>query len=326
MNAPSLVAAFGAGLLSFLSPCILPLIPGYISFISGYGLSEIREGGARGRVLSRTLAFVLGFSLVFVLLGLFFSGGGMALGASGGPGLGPSAAGGLPLSRILSIGAGIIVALLGLNLIFDVVKILNLEARFHPGKKPAGLGGAFVLGLAFAAGWSPCVGPILASILFLAARDGNLAQAAALLGLYSAGLALPFMAAGLFFDRLTPLMAWFKRRARGVRIVSGLLLVGLGAVMALGRLSAVSSMAANAGFALRAAAEACPGASAAIAGSAWLTAAALVAGYAIAKKRRLLAPARVAILAALVALAALEFSGAVSTAKTLAAWLLFQGG
>jgi cytochrome c-type biogenesis protein len=318
------LVAFGAGLLSFLSPCVLPLIPGYLSFISGYGLSDIREGKARGSVLARTLAFTLGFTIVFALLGLLFAGGGALLGG-GVPKLGLAAGGGLPPARIIAIVAGAVVTLLGLNLLFDVVKLLNLEARFHPGNRPRGLFGAVLFGMAFAAGWSPCIGPILASILLFAARESDLVKSLFLLLAYSAGLALPFVAVGLFFDRLKPLLDFFRRRAREVRIVSGLLLVVIGIVMIVGRLSAISSAAVNLGFSLQSAAGAHPDAARLWSGGAWLILAIAMIVRSVLAWR--CSKGRVALVtgAFFAALAVLEFAGLLSTATLLSEWLLFQG-
>jgi cytochrome c-type biogenesis protein len=244
MSEVGVFAAAAAGLLSFLSPCVLPLIPGYLSFVSGYGLADIRSGTARSAVLKRTAAFVAGFTIVFVALGMLFSGASFLLGG---------------LSRTITTVAGAIVVLLGLNLIFDFLTLLDLEARFHSRKAPVGYLGAVLVGVAFAAGWSPCVGPILASILLYASREGGAPRAAILLSAYSLGLALPFLAAALFFDRMSGLMAWFKRHARGVRIVTGILLVLLGASMVLGKLGALSGATARWGAALAGAAQGAPG-------------------------------------------------------------------
>jgi cytochrome c-type biogenesis protein len=231
MNEVGILAALAAGLLSFLSPCVLPLIPAYLAMVSGYGVADIRAGAVRWKTFARTLAFSAGFTLVFTALSILLSGAAMLAGG---------------LSRTIMIVAGILVVILGLNLIFDFIKLLDLEARLGKARAPRGYAGALLLGMAFAAGWSPCVGPILASILMLAAQGAagaagssaaNLGRSVLLLAAYSLGLALPFLAASLFLDRLTPLMAWFKRHGRGVRIVSGIFLVALGALMALGKLS-----------------------------------------------------------------------------------------
>jgi cytochrome c-type biogenesis protein len=233
----SILMAFGAGLLSFLSPCVLPLIPGYLSFISGRSGQEIRSGEAKAGIFLRTLFFVAGFSAVFIGLGLVFSGGGMLFAGRA--------------TRIITSVAGGIIFLFGLNMIFDIVKVLNREVRAHVETKPASAAGSFVVGMAFGAGWTPCIGPILASILLVASRTGRAPEAAILLGSYSAGLALPFLMAGLFFERMSPIMNWFKKRGKEVRIASGLLLVVLGLAMAFGRLTALNGMFARWGIQLK---------------------------------------------------------------------------
>ena len=316
MSAVGFLTALAAGLLSFLSPCVLPLIPAYLSFVSGYGLADIRSGSSRFRVFARTLAFAAGFAIVFTALGLLFSGASMLLGG---------------LSRSITLIAGILVIVLGLNLVFDFIQFLDLEARFHATKAPRGYAGAFLIGVAFAAGWSPCVGPILASILLFASREGNAFRSGLLLIAYSFGLALPFLAASLFFDRLSPLLAWFKRHARGVRVASGLLLVALGALMAFGRLAAISSMTARAGYALEQALEASPDMARYVTAGFWgLVAAAIFAVPIILRRdatraRGFRAWARIAFSIAFAALALGDLTGIWSTAKVVAGWLTFQG-
>jgi cytochrome c-type biogenesis protein len=227
MSEVGLLAALAAGMLSFLSPCVLPLIPAYLAMVSGYAVADIRSGAGRWKAFTRTLAFSAGFALVFVALSIVLSGAAMLAGG---------------LSRTITIVSGIIIIVLGLNLIFDFLKFLDLEARIGKVRAPRGYLGAFLLGMAFAAGWSPCVGPILASILMLAAQGSGLAQSVLLLAAYSLGLALPFLATSLFLDRLTPLLAWLKRHGRGVRIISGIFLVTLGGLMAFGKLGALSAL------------------------------------------------------------------------------------
>lgn len=311
---PALGISAAAGLLSFLSPCVLPLVPAYLSYISGRGLKELGSGRGRGLLLSRSLAFVLGFSLVFAALGLAFAGG-RGLASAG-------------LSRALEIGAGLLVLLLGLNFLFGFARFLEREARFHPEprreKGLKGLGGSFLLGLAFAAGWSPCVGPILASILFLAAREGSLGRAALLLGAYSAGLALPFLAAGLFLEKARPFLDWAKRRGLAIRIASGILLVALGSAMALGRLGSLSGAAARAGFALRGALDSGSPIPRLLGALLWLAAATAAALPALRGGKRWSWP-RAAAAAAFVGLALCELLGLFSTAGIIAGWLLFAG-
>jgi cytochrome c-type biogenesis protein len=247
------LAAFAAGLLSFLSPCVLPLIPMYLSFISGESASVLRDGAARKfPLLVRTLFFVLGFTTVFVLLAVILGGGMRFVGSSAGP--------------IITRVAGILILLLAANTVFDFIPFLRGEIRAHPaqgssrpvGPTPSapqagsvqGSVKAILLGMAFAAGWSPCIGPILSSILLFAGQNGNIAQASVLLGLYSTGLGVPFVLVGLFFDRATPVLGFFKRHMTAVRIISGLLLFAFGIAMLTGSLSGVSIFFLKAGYAL----------------------------------------------------------------------------
>jgi cytochrome c-type biogenesis protein len=257
------------------------------------------------------LFFVAGFSAVFIALGLAFSGGGMLTAGRA--------------NRAVAVVAGSVIAALGLNMIFGFLSFLNMEAKARAPAKPRSAAGAFVVGMAFGAGWTPCVGPILASILLMAARSGGAGQAALLLGAYSAGLALPFIAAGLFFERLSPVWAWFKRHGRGVRIVSGLLLIAIGVSMAVGRLGSIGALSARAGIALKVALAADPVAvrlwSAAVIST--LTAVLVVAP--LARRRPFARPWRIVALAILVALLALEAAGIMSMAGLVSDWLLFQG-
>ena len=218
----NVLIAFAAGVLSFLSPCILPLIPSYLSLVGGVSYEELsdRKSG-RMRVFLRTLLFVLGFSIIFIVLGVVFSGtGGFLSGAS----------------RILNIVAGSLVILLGLNFIFNFLKFLTVERRVHVTAKPAGPLGSVLLGMAFGAGWTPCVGPILASILFLAGSSGQVLQGSLLLAFYSLGLGVPFLLAGLFFAQFLKHRDRLRAHFKTLRIVSGAFLVFIGLLILLGRL------------------------------------------------------------------------------------------
>lgn len=238
MNQPDLIAAFAAGLVSFISPCVLPLLPAYLSLLSGLTIKELSGQQKRAKLLVASLMFSAGFTLAFTLLGIIFSGGMSFAGAGA--------------SRLFGQIAGIIVIVLGFNIMFDFIRILNNDARLI--QKFAGKGrgqvNSFLMGLAFAAGWSPCIGPILASILLMAARNANIGAAALLLVAYSAGFAIPFIASALFFERLSPLLSFLKKHGNGVRIASGLLLIAFGIVMLLGSVSRISAVAAQAGMAL----------------------------------------------------------------------------
>ncbi len=233
----SLIIALLAGLLSFLSPCVLPLIPSYLSFISGVSFQELsRNTGDRRRILVRTLFFVLGFSVVFVVLGILFAG----------PALLFSSA-----LTWLNLTAGFIVILLGLNIAFDFISLLNRERRVQVRSRPATAAGAFTVGMAFGAGWSPCIGPILASILFLAGADGHVSRAAMLLLAYSVGLGVPFILAGLAFTRVTGYINRIKPYLGVIRVVSGLFLVAVGLLIAFGRFQQLNSVIISSGYQLQ---------------------------------------------------------------------------
>lgn len=231
MSLPGLLSAAIAGLLSFLSPCVIPLVPAYLSFISGASVSSLSTKEGKGRVLSRSLFFVTGFTLAFVAFGMAFSGSAMFVGQGGG-------------KRTIGIAGGILIILFGLNMIFDIIKPLARDTRLlgkFTGKKTSGGLGAMALGLAFAAGWSPCIGPILSSILIFASRQENIPKAAGLMLAYSVGFALPFLAAGLFFDRVKPLLAFFSRHGKAVRYASGAILMVFGTIMATGSLTSLTA-------------------------------------------------------------------------------------
>ena len=213
---PSFALAFVAGLLSFLSPCVLPLIPSYVGFLTGLTLEELEV--RRGTALAHALWFVAGFSLIFI-----------ALGATA------SAFGVLLLRSQVWIGriGGVVVILFGLYLL-GVLRpaLLMRERKVQLAHKPLGyLGSAFV-GVTFGAAWTPCIGPILGAILTLAAAQASVGHGAALLTAYSAGLALPFVVTALaldrflaWFQRFRPYLVWVERIAGGLLILLGLLLV-----------------------------------------------------------------------------------------------------
>jgi cytochrome c-type biogenesis protein len=196
-------AAFGAGLLSFASPCVLPLVPAYLCFLGGVSLDRLEaEDAPKGRVIAAAAAFVLGFATVFVALGASASAVGEVLAAN---------------LRWLSVVAGSAIVLLGLHY-SGLLRLgwLLADRRLQVARKPPGLGGAYVIGLAFAFGWTPCVGPILAAILMLAAGRSSLGQGIGMLAAYAAGLGLPFLAAGW---AMGPFLAWSRRFRRHVRLV-----------------------------------------------------------------------------------------------------------
>ncbi len=214
----SILAAFGGGLLSFLSPCVLPLMPVYISFVTGYSVQELKEGRSSSvRILIPTLAFILGFSLIFV-----------ALGAS-------ATLIGEILNRYLHIISrilGVLVIILGLHIMGAFrLPFLQKHIQLKEVKAPKGVLGPLVLGMAFALGWSPCTGPILASILAYASTQQHVAKGIILLATYSIGLAIPFLLFALLFSYAMKALYRFHRFFRAVEVVSGLILIGLGIVM-----------------------------------------------------------------------------------------------
>lgn len=208
-----------AGGLSFLSPCVLPLVPAYLCFVAGTSLDKLTEGDRpdpelNRRVFYSALAFVAGFSTVFIIMG-----------ASA------SAINRLVVEHIEIIGkiAGAIIVIFGLHYMgLFKIGLLYREARFNPQAKPTGWFGAYVIGLAFAFGWTPCVGPILASILATAGSRSELGYGVSLLATYALGLGIPFLVAALAIKPFLEFMRRFRRHLRKVEIVVGALLVGTG--------------------------------------------------------------------------------------------------
>ena len=224
-----LVVAFAAGALSFFSPCVLPLVPGYLSLMSGVSVTElaVAEREDLRRVLRSTLLFVAGFTVVFVALGAGASAVGDTLTAH---------------QRSLDRVAGALIVVMGLFLAGVVSpRVLMAERRFH--LVPAALGswGTPVMGMAFAFGWTPCIGPILGGVLTLADRSGTLGRGVGLLFSYSLGLGVPFVLTGLAFGRMAGVFSFVKRHFRVINLVSGLLLAGFGVVLVSGQIHRVSS-------------------------------------------------------------------------------------
>lgn len=215
----TLLAAFAAGFLSFISPCVLPLIPGYISFISGMTLEEMQGAtGARssqGRVLLASCAFVLGFTVIFVAAGASASALGRFIYAQ---------------SPILEKIAGTILIVLGLHMmgVFRI-RLLENDKRIHTQRKPAGPVGAFLVGTAFAFAWTPCIGPILGGILAMAASRDSVAEGMQMLAVYSLGLGVPFLLTSVAIDRFFAAAARVRKHYRMIELISGglLILVGL---------------------------------------------------------------------------------------------------
>lgn len=225
-----LLASFSAGLFSFLSPCILPLVPAYLGFLAGTSLVGATDGSAKPagvRTFTRAAAFVLGFSCVFV-----------ALGASA------SAAGQLVSEHLalLTRLAGAVIVLLGLHMIGAFRwSLLLRELRFDMSSRPAGILGAFAIGLAFGFGWAPCVGPVLAAILLMSGTTATVGQGTILLAAYAAGIGVPFLLASAFSGPVLRALGRFKRWLPVVEKVMGGALIATGLLVFLGLMPAVGN-------------------------------------------------------------------------------------
>jgi len=213
---PLPIAAFFAGLISFLSPCVLPLVPGYVSLISGASAEELESQDRRllKTVLLHSLMFILGFTLVFVILGATATELGKLVTA---------------YRRWLTWIAGAVIIGFGLHLTGILkIKALYMDKRLHAvgsGKSPIG---AFVVGFAFAFGWTPCIGPILATILLAASKQDSVGKGVLLLWVYSLGLAVPFLLTSLGIGRFMSFYGWFRRHLHTVEVISGAILIAIG--------------------------------------------------------------------------------------------------
>jgi cytochrome c-type biogenesis protein len=230
----TILIAFAAGLLSFLTPCVLPLVPGYISLISGVSIDHLKGEGtgsrsaARRAVIINSLAFNAGVSLIFILLGATAGWIGNVLFST-------------PWVRIVG---GLVIILFGLQMM-GVLKIgaLYRDTRKFSEEKPRGPLGAALLGVAFAAGWTPCIGPILGGIIGLAATSGGWKSGLVLSAFYAAGLSVPFLLTGLVLNQFLGFYSWFRRHLHKVEIASGILLIVIGLMVASNSLTWVASMA-----------------------------------------------------------------------------------
>lgn len=223
--APALAVALLAGVLSFLSPCVLPIVPPYLAFMAGATLEEA-GGRARGRTLTAAVFFVLGLSTVFLMLGLAASGLGRVF---------------LAWQREMSLAAGALITVFGLHFLGVLrLPILYREARLAGPANGGSAFGAYLLGLAFAFGWTPCIGPVLGAILGLAAQEGSVGRGLALMAAYAFGLGVPFLLAALFLGRAMRLMTRLKRHMPLIERAMGLLLVLVGVMMMTGAFSRFS--------------------------------------------------------------------------------------
>jgi len=216
------LVALAAGVISFLSPCVLPIVPPYLAYMGGISMAQMAAGGAaaRRRMVPPALSFVLGLSTIFLLLGFTASAFGMFF---------------LRHQEVFVQVAGAVVIVFGLHFLGVFrIPLLDREARFDAGDRGGSALGAYVLGLAFAFGWTPCIGPQLGAILTLAASEGSVGRGTALLGVYALGLGLPFLAAAVFVDRSAPLLARLKRHMRLIERAAGVLLLVVGVALVTG--------------------------------------------------------------------------------------------
>ena len=228
-GAPLPIAAFLAGIISFLSPCVLPLVPGYVSLISGTSAAAAESSNEQrliGRVMVNSLMFVLGFSIVFIMLG------------AAATTLGQWTA---EYRRELTYVAGVVIIVFGLHLTGLLkIKYLYADKRMHSVQGSSSAFGAFAVGFAFAFGWTPCIGPILTTILALAATEGTVGKGVLLLAIYSAGLAVPFLLTSLGIDRFLAFYTRFRRHLHTVEVISGVLLIAIGILVLTRRLTMLS--------------------------------------------------------------------------------------
>jgi len=224
-------AAFAAGLLSFFSPCILPLIPAYFTFITGFSLEELtgeQVGNIRRKVIVATMAFGLGFSLIFILLG-----------ASA------SLLGGLATRyhQVVRVAGGLLIIVFGLHLtgLFRL-SFLEVEKRVQLREKPTHILGTVLVGMAFGAGWSPCIGPMLGSILILAGSEESVLEGIGLLTVYSAGLWIPFLLMSVFINMMLVFLKKTRRLMQFVNVAAGVLLIGLGLALVFDRFGMLWSL------------------------------------------------------------------------------------
>lgn len=228
----SIFIAISAGLISFLSPCVLPLIPSYLAFITGISLEELSQQEnlrqIRKKVIFNSIMFILGFSIIFITLGASVTFIGKFLGSN---------------IRWFEIIGGVIVILFGLHFVgIFRFRFLNKEKAIHVKRKPFGYLGTCLVGMAFGVGWTPCVGPILGSILTFAATTQNLLKGIVLLAFYSLGLGLPFFLSGFILHKFFEYFKVIRKYFKAITIAGGVLLILVGVILASGYFSVISSL------------------------------------------------------------------------------------
>ena len=223
---PAMFVALLAGVLSFLSPCVLPIVPPYLAYMSGVSLNELSEGKARNAAIMPAVFFVMGLSTVFLFLGFTASIIGQVF---------------LQYQSTFNTLAGLLVMIFGAHFIgIYRIGFLDREARIDVGDRGGSSFGAYILGLAFAFGWTPCIGPQLGAILSMAASEASVTRGTLLLTVYAIGLGVPFLLVAAFLPRLTGLMSWMKRHMEQIERVMGLLLWTIGLLMLTGGFASFS--------------------------------------------------------------------------------------
>ena len=315
--------AFIAGLLSFVSPCVLPLIPSYVSIIAGTSFQDLLQTRqSRRKAFVNTIFFIIGFSILFIASGVFLSTTFDLLGR---------------ITRIINIVAGAIIIFLGINFIFDFWKILSFERRFQLKKQPSGKLGTLLFGMAFGAGWSPCIGPILVSILALASTSGEIGKAVLLLSVYSLGLGVPFLLAGAFFSGFMKQMAKIRRHLPAIKIVSGVFLIFIGILILVGRLQRFNAFLFSFAYRLESWGESAPGQPPLVFGIIFCIAALAVLFFYLRRVRQdkkaadenvavnPVRPVRMFFIAVFLVLSVFSFTGVVDLTNWFSVWLSFQG-
>jgi cytochrome c-type biogenesis protein len=334
----SILAAFAAGLLSFVSPCVLPLLSSYLIFISGSNAKDAPETAAPGlfskqqlNLTLSTLFFVLGFSLVFILLSIVVYGFIVFLGG---------------VNRVLNIIAGGLVILLGLNILFNFIPFLKYDDKsaacetctpehsilsakpdslLHPASRPKGFFGCFIVGIAFGAGWTPCVGTFLGTILLMASQSGQMARSAVYLGVYSLGLGVPFIVASFFWGALLEHLYKIRRILPSVRIISGIFLIIIGLLMAFGRFFVLNAFFLKNGYLLSLWAQGGSPGVRLIPALVFLLIAALPFINRLTKKKKLLAPVPVICSGIFLFLAIANAAGFINSVDYLSRWFAYSG-
>lgn len=224
-----IILAFSAGLLSFLSPCVLPLIPVYLSYIAGTSAADLKKSPDKLTVISQTVLFILGFSILFVLLGISVSSVSQLLSEH--------------MRLVQQIGGGLII-IFGLHMTGLLrIKLLYSEKRFLPSGSPGKKMGSLVLGMAFAVGWTPCIGPILSSILIYAGSMTTIGKGVFLLSMYALGLAVPFLVSAVLIDNLSAYLRKLTRHLPKISIVSGVVMMIMGVLVFTNQLEVFSQYA-----------------------------------------------------------------------------------